>query len=242
MHHRVAALILLCIPLAACAPLTTRLGFPSSSPNASSVGASSAPTANVPVEYGDIDVNSSSSAPAEPVSERLLENAVLEIGPQDAVLTLQVFTNQSCGYCAQFSRDELPQLEQDYMQAGKLKVQIALVPLQKYPGSGMDEAAVICAARQGKGLAMHLALFGLSAHNRAMIVREGGRAGVDLNTFGQCLDDPATATMAQREEALSQSLSISLLPTFLLSGKTYVGLPHYADLRGRIDAALVGAQ
>ncbi len=186
-------------------------------------------------------MSSSSSTTAEPVTERLLKEGVLEIGPAQAPLTLQVFTNESCTYCAQFSRDMLGQLEQDYMQSGKLKVQISLVPFQKYPGSAWDEKAVLCAARQSKGLAMHLALFTARAHDRAGMLKAGAATGLDQKSFTSCLDSPDTQAAVQAQELATQALHVTLVPTFILNGKTSVGLPHYADLRGRIDGALQAA-
>ncbi len=161
----------------------------------------------------------------------LLESAAtdgsLTLGNTATVLT--VYTNASCSYCHDFLTQMLPALTDEFVAQGKLSVRFVTVPLKKYPNSALEAGAVYCAAREGKGLAMMEALHALPTHDRKKLLSAAAALKAS-SAFPACLDS------AEGKAAITagEKSSITLLPTFVLNGKSITGLPMPADLRGWI--------
>gem|GEM_PF-811578 len=172
------------------------------------------------------------------LEERLLETGILEVGNPEAPLVLFAFTNHSCFYCGEFQREHFHRLLEDFIRPGKLRLQVLHLPLKKYPWSSLDATALICAAEQGQGLTMHERLFALRTHTKEVIQKEATHLKLDEKVFRSCLEDPGTELLLAQQRSLAESLSVTLVPTSFLNGEKFIGLPDYADLRGRIEAAL----
>src|SRR3989344_4349188 len=166
--------------------------------------------------------------------ERLLTTGILEIGNENAPMILFSFTNHSCRYCAEFEQQYLPRLTVDFIRTGHLKVQVAMLKLQKYPSSQLAATAVLCAAEQGKGLPMHAALFATTLDRRS-IVDTAERLTLNTAAFGSCLDEESTKLVIDQHQSLAQTLGVEYVPTFFYNGEKAIGLPAYADMRGRLE-------
>jgi protein-disulfide isomerase len=172
------------------------------------------------------------------IVERLLPSGLIEIGDRDAPLVLLMFTEHHCRYCKNFYHEHFPSLHEDYIQQGKVRLQIGILPLRKYTHSDNAAIGLLCAATQGKGMPMHELLFALGAKDRETLFNEAATLELDLEIFGQCLDSPDTVKTMDRMKSLARSLDVTLVPTFFINGEKSVGLPQYAGLRGMIEAKL----
>lgn len=195
------------------------------------------------LEYGDTEgvdssKGSSSSLADDRTTERLLPNGALELGMANAPLTLTLFTHHACGYCHTFEQEELPRLLGDFVEKGTLKLDIVPLELRKYPQSAMQEKVFICSAAQGKGLDAHRLLFTASVTAPKAETTLAKALKLDAKTFSACLKSPDTEALIKAEQDEAASLNITLVPTFVLDGKTMVGLRSYADLRGSIEEAM----
>ncbi|MBI3618919.1 thioredoxin domain-containing protein [Candidatus Peregrinibacteria bacterium] len=219
-------------------PLSTPVPKQSLPPTSHPSRSSSAST-NSELEYGDAEAASSSSAPSlSAVPERLLDSGMLEVGNADAPLVLLGFTHHSCGYCREFFQTVFPRLLSEEIATGKLREQIALLPIRKYPESDIQARGLFCAARQGKGLLMHQMLFERGATDDATLLLRARELHLNEKEFRACLDANATRLVTAEEASLPASLGVTEVPTFFLNGEKAIGLPTYADLRGRIEEAL----
>lgn len=172
------------------------------------------------------------------VVERLLPNGVLEIGERDAPLTLLVVTEHHCRYCKEFHGEQLPSLMKEFVDAGDLRIQIAILPLRKYAGSELGARASFCAAKQNAGLAMHRRLFTLPEVTRDAVAKSIGSVGMDGSVFHACLDDAHTGDILASQHAWLRAMGVTLVPTFFLNGEKSVGLPEIVDLGDWIEEAL----
>lgn len=170
--------------------------------------------------------------------ERLLSNGVLDLGDRDAPLTLLVFTEHHCRYCREFHNELLPRLLEDFIHTGKLRVQISAFPLKKYSNSVDAAKGALCAAQQGKGMLMQSKLFEQENKNNTAIIVYAEELELDKDIFINCLDNPETAETIKLQQEWARTLGIENVPSFFLDGEKFVGLPYYAELRGRIEAAL----
>jgi protein-disulfide isomerase len=201
----------------------------------------------IPVEPEDMTVTGSGAASALPAEdpgfaddERVLENGMLQLGNADARVRVTAYLNHGCAYCRTFTEDYLPKLLAGFIRRGDVKLDIVVLPFKKYPNSGNEAAGLLCAARQGKGLAMHRALTALTVRTQATV----RKAAVDLQTdaaaFDACVKDPATAESIAGLENAGTGNGATLVPAFDFDPATemVLGLPDYADMRGKIEARL----
>ncbi|PIR54404.1 hypothetical protein COU75_01025 [Candidatus Peregrinibacteria bacterium CG10_big_fil_rev_8_21_14_0_10_42_8] len=172
------------------------------------------------------------------IVERLLPTGFIEIGSRDAPIVLMMFTEHHCRYCKEFYAEHFPMLYQDYIEQGKVRLQIGILPLRKYLQSENAAMSLLCAATQGKGIPMHELLFEVGAKDKEAQLDLAASLELDSELFSQCLDSPDTARTLEREKSLARSLDVTLVPTFFLNGEKSVGLPYYADLKGMIEEGI----
>lgn len=182
-----------------------------------------------------MEATSSSAGPDYAVQERLGSGSNLEIGRVDAPLTLDVYTNFSCAYCAQFSREQLPKLLAGFVRSGKLLIRIRVLPLEKYPASRAEASALLCAAEQQKGRLMQDALFALPTHTDIAIGNAATSIDVEKTAFDACRTSPQTIAIISAQTEAASASGITLVPTFFIGSERITGLPEYADLRGLIE-------
>jgi protein-disulfide isomerase len=204
---------LLLLTLAACVPQQT--------PSSSSVPAPRS--------------SSSSSETVPDVRTLIASGSTLDLGKENAPLTLLVFTNQSCEYCRDFQQTIVPRLKADFVDKGTVLLRVSILPIHKYPLSLREASALFCAARQGKGWEMHDALFAVPAHTEAALLAQAAVLKLDLPRFQSCLGRPEAAAYAQEEARLADKLHVTLVPTLFLNDEKLVGLPTYADIKGWIE-------
>lgn len=164
--------------------------------------------------------SSVSSAPS--VSERLLPGDVLQVGNANAPVTMRLFVNHDSPYSRRF-QGFMPMLEREFLSKGMLKIDIVPVAFKKYPDSKKHADMLLCAARQAHGLAMHSLLM---SGTQTLLP-----AGMDKAAYDACLAAQAGVSPAATAE-------ITLVPTYVIDGRSFTGVPSEADLAGAIRAAL----
>lgn len=171
------------------------------------------------------------------IDERVLPSGMTEVGAADAPVSLLLFTNTDCAYCRDFHEDLFPRLMNDEVRERRLRISVAPFLVRKYADSERTALAQLCAAKQGKGMAMLDLLFreriGTPAYRTGLTTM-----GIDQNLLAQCMDDPATRATMEAQQAVAASHGVRLIPSYVLNGTLYTGLPDYADLRGQVEEAL----
>ena len=169
------------------------------------------------------------------------------LGPADAPVVLEVFSDYQCPVCGRFGREYVPRLTTDFVAAGSLRiVERSIAILDPAGGSeSLDSAtAASCAARQGKHWAYHDYLMwnqvgeNAGAFRRDRLLGMADRVGLDRSTFSACLDDAAVRAevTARTEQALADG--IDRTPTLVVNGERIVGLAAYGDLAATIQRHL----
>ena len=81
-------------------------------------------------------------------------------GENNAKVTLVEFTDYQCPFCSRHYRQTWPQLEQEYIKTGKVKLVLRDMPLEAIHPQALKAAeAAHCAGEQGKYWEMHDRLF-----------------------------------------------------------------------------------
>lgn len=191
------------------------------------------------------------AAPPEP------RNVVLNVkddpfkGAEDAKLTLIEFSDYQCPFCARHSRETLPQLEREYIAAGKVKYVFRSFPIESiHPQAFKAHEAANCSGEQGKYWEMHDRLF---ANQKALGVKDmpnhAQAIGLDLPKFQQCLDNGKHASKIRQDMADGRSAGVQGTPTFFLgltdpndskvtAVRTIRGAQPYAAFKQAIDGLL----
>jgi len=192
---------------------------------------------------------------ARPTGPPSLVNKVIDLGngpfkgAADAKVTLVEISDYQCPFCSRYVRDTYPQVETEYIKAGKVKSVFLDLPLEAIHKSAFGAAkAARCAGEQGKYWEMHDRLF---ANQKALEPWTPHAEAVGLNVvaFAACVASDKQDAAIRRDIAEVQKLGISGTPAFLIgrndpkSSKLTIaaavrGARPFADLKTEIDKVL----
>lgn len=164
------------------------------------------------------------------IAERLLPGGILEVGDASAPVSLLVFTNYECTYCAQFQHTVLADVFEKYVKNGTVRLSVMVLPITKYPESEESARLMLCAAREGKGWATHGLLFDRTAAEAI--------SQVGLQNATACMAETWATQLRTTQGSIARTLDVTLVPTYFINGKKWVGLPTISDLSYAIDVEL----
>lgn len=142
-------------------------------------------------------------------------------GPIDAPVTIVMFSDFECGYCANH-QVVLRQIEAAYPD--KVRIAYRHFPRQSNPLTFASAAGAICAQQQGKFWEMHDLLFSRqSATESKSITDLAQEIGLDLAMFEACLSDDATQAWLERDIQDGRLYGVDGTPTYFVNGRIIQG-------------------
>ena len=177
--------------------------------------------------------------PAGPAADAAIPIAGAPVrGNANARVTMVEFSDFQCPFCGKYTRETWPQIENEYVKTGKMKVVFIDFPLESiHPQAFKAAEAANCAAEQRKYWEMHDHLFANQTALAATQLPEDAKAlGLDAASFQQCLDTGKHAAAIRREMAEGQKVGINGTPTF------FVGLSDAKSTLLKSTRVIVGAQ
>jgi protein-disulfide isomerase len=152
------------------------------------------------------------------------------LGDPQAPLSLWVFLDYQCGFCARFNYAVLPDLKKHYTDKGILKIVFRHYPLHIHSMAAQAASLVACAGEQKKFAPAHDWMFAnpaaVAAGNFTLLYQEV--SGMDQAAMNACLASadyapekqpegfaPAPVIMRDYDEA--RKLGINSTPSFFLS-------------------------
>ena len=171
--------------------------------------------------------------PREPVS---IANEPFK-GDGKARVAVIEFSDYQCPFCGRYSKGAYAQIEDDYIETGKVRYVFRDLPLPFHKQAFKAAEAAHCGGEQGKFWEMHDLLF----QNQTALAPEQlpGHAkslGLDEAKFQQCLNSGRFEADIKRDVADAGSVGITGTPTFL------IGLVQPGDGRVKVVKKLVGAK
>jgi protein-disulfide isomerase len=170
------------------------------------------------------------------------------LGPTTAPLTLDVYSDFQCPYCARSVLDVEPALVSRYVTPGNLRIVHHEVQFIGHTESRTAMAGAYCADQQGKYWPYALWVYdnqqgenlGGFAPERLTAIAKA--AGVDIATFAPCLSSAATLAAVDAESAAGVPKVNGGTPSFYLNG-TFVssGVKAASDWGAIFDKALGAA-
>ena len=156
---------------------------------------------------------------ASTVSEVLIQGKVK--GLPEAPLTMLIFSDFQCGHCANFALTTARELEEEYVNTGKLRMEFKHVIVG---GLASLSAAVAteCAAEQNRFWDYHDLLYerlGASL-DTDHLKQYAVELGLDQAAFGECLDAGKQRERVLQNTLEGRDLGITATPSFLIGDET----------------------
>lgn len=171
---------------------------------------------------------SSSAGPELVDSERIPVADAPRLGPASAPLTVVVFSDFQCPYCA---RGRLIASDLRALFPRSVRVVWRNLPLLRHPMAHLAAEAAMEVRAQGGDEAFwrfHDLLFAHQAEmSRESIVRDARAVGTDGARLDAALDEGAHRSAVDGDVALAQRLGLDGTPAFVLNGTAIVGLQPF---------------
>lgn len=178
------------------------------------------------------------------------DNSIRTIGEPNAPITIVMFSDYQCPFCARFVQDVKPQLEEQYVATGKVRLEYRDFPLTSIHGSAALASHVAnCAADQGAFWPMHDRLFAgytqgewgkdMQTDFSTML---GYAQSLELNaeTLQSCVVGNTHSPQIQRDFDDGAQAGIRSTPSFLVNGKLLVGAQPFEVWKSILDSELTG--
>jgi len=173
----------------------------------------------------------------EPEKVTMRLGDALMLGDRDAKLGIVEFSDYQCPFCRRFHTDTFPQLQENYIDAGKVALIVKNFPLDFHPAAMNAALAVTCAGVQDVKRFWDVQgdLFDNQKRLGADLYMELiKKYGLDQQKFDACMSDGARKKKVQEDLKYAQSLGVQGTPTFFIG---------YIEGDQLVDAMpLVGAQ
>lgn len=142
-------------------------------------------------------------------------------GPADAPVTLVVFSDYQCPFCARLEAT-LAELERRY--PGRLRRVAKHNPLSFHEHARPAAAAAICAQAQGRFREMHESLFSSQEHlTLAALKNRASVLGLDLARFERCLRSATTEARIVADQKSAARVGARGTPTTFINGRKLAG-------------------
>ncbi len=169
-------------------------------------------------------------------------------GDANAPITIVEYADFQCPVCKRVETTLLPQIEKEYIQTGKVKLEFRMFPIIGQESWNAAQAAD-AAADQGKFWEYHDALFNAQGAENGgnftfeKLVAIAERLGLDVPKFSETLSSNAHLKAIQDEK--DAATNVHSTPTFYVTdGKTdkmIVGAQSFGVFKSTIDELLAKA-
>lgn len=170
---------------------------------------------------------------------RSIANATTTSGPENAPITVVLFSDFQCPYCAG-AANATHEIQQAY--GDKVRVVFRQFPLPFHRNAHLAAEASLAAHAQGKFWPMHDLLFAnQGALDRESLSAYAREIQLDLAAFDRALDGHTFFAAVDADLELGVSLGVNGTPTMFLNRKRVPNASDVESLRALIDAELAGA-
>ncbi len=154
------------------------------------------------------------------------------IGRPDAPV-LTVYTDYGCEYCHAFTTELRPEIEQSYVEEGRLSLQLLFVP--RSPEGLFMAKVALCSADQGlfRIADRQLVLKPIASDKDLPAFQK--KTNVNLKALRSCI---AAKNLGEEIQSVVESSGVTRVPAFELHGHTWLGLLERDELKTTIEGAL----
>ncbi|QQR83736.1 DsbA family protein [Candidatus Peregrinibacteria bacterium] len=163
-------------------------------------------------------------------------------GDKNAPVTLIEFSDYQCPYCQKFFTGALPQIVQNYIDTGKVKLVYRDFPLGFHENARPSAIAAEC-FREQKGdegyFQYHNLLFAnINALGSDNLKKWAVDLGADANQFNACLDGEKYGSEVDKDIKEGMAYGVSGTPAFFVNGRFISGAQPFEVFQRVIDEEL----
>jgi protein-disulfide isomerase len=171
-------------------------------------------------------------------------------GDSAARVAIVEYSDFECPFCGGYERETYPQVFENYIKTGKVKLFYRDLPLPMHPHAMQAARAAHCAGEQGKYWEMHDSLFARqNALSDPALLDRAKSLGLDEKKFDVCLSSGKNDDDIHKSVTEAQLLAIQGTPTFFIGtispdgnvlniGKIIYGAHTYEEFKSALDGLL----
>ncbi|MCL2011546.1 MAG: thioredoxin domain-containing protein [Cystobacterineae bacterium] len=165
------------------------------------------------------------------------------LGPMDALVTVVVFSDYQCHFCARLD-GTLLQLHQEMAEKGKpFRIVSKHFPLDFHKEARPAAMAALAAGAQGKYWQMHELLFkNMRALDAASLQSYATQLGLNMLKFKASLKNPTFEAQIEADMALGLKMGVRGTPGSFFNGRFVSGARPKEDLEALINEEMLKAQ
>ena len=158
------------------------------------------------------------------------------LGPGDAPVTLTLFTDFECSYCARLA-PVLEEVHKAYPE--KVRIVFKNFPLRMHRFAVQAALAALAAEEQGQFWPFHDRLFqNYNRLNPQKVEEIRQELGLDAERFNARMNDPALKDLIRRDLQEGSDAGVNGTPTVYINGKKYRGQRSLEGFREAIEALI----
>lgn len=163
-------------------------------------------------------------------------------GDDDAPITIVEFSDYECPFCKRFVDNTFDQIQEEYIDTGKVKYVFRDFPLSFHPNAAAAANAAECVRDQAGDEAYFVYHDVLFDNQRSLDVASlksyAADLDIDQTEFAACVDEEKFADEVAADMAEGQSYGVSGTPAFFVNGELLSGAQPFAAFKAVIDEAL----
>ncbi len=161
------------------------------------------------------------------------------MGSATAKVEMIYFSDFECAFCVKFFKETLPEIEEKYINTGKVRLVFKNFPLSFHANAQKAAEAGECAKEQGKFWEMHDTMFSEGVSGGVETLKEYAQEiGLSLQEFNECLDSGAMEGRVNSDIDEGKTLSVSGTPSFMINGAHLVGAQPFSTFEKIIEEEL----
>jgi protein-disulfide isomerase len=174
------------------------------------------------------------------------------LGNANAKVTLVEYGDYQCPYCVQFFSQTQPQIIQNYVNTGKVRVVFRDFAFLGAESTAAANAAQ-CAEDQNKLWLYHDALYAAKMgddtnggseddgfYTTTEFLKLAQQVGLNMPTFTSCVDNNTDANVVAQEKGAAAAAGVNSTPSFIINGQMITGAQPYSVFQQALDSALQG--
>lgn len=152
------------------------------------------------------------------------------LGPEDAPVTIIMFSDYQCVFCQRWYLEVMQPLMQNY--EGKIRFVYRDFPLSSIHASATATAeAANCASEQGKYWDFFNAVFsGSDTLSDETIQKYANAINLDIEQFNHCVSTHKFQAEVEADYSYAAALGVQSTPTFFVNGIPIIGAQPYETL------------
>ncbi|MEX0788462.1 MAG: DsbA family protein [Anaerolineales bacterium] len=165
------------------------------------------------------------------------------LGDPSAPVRVEEFADFQCPFCRRFVEEIEPRLILEYVEPGVVFFVYRQFPVLGAPSVRAAEAS-LCARDQGAFWAYHDVLYlnqdetNPQAFSDSRLLEFANGISLDSGAFSTCVDQRRFAGEVQADAQAALSAGLNATPSFIINGRSLVGLVSYGEFAQLLEEAL----